>query len=110
VAPTLHRGARGDLVVWAQQHLLAAAQPVTVNGRYDSATVRAVRSYQLASFLPATGVLDVATWQSLLARPAAKVRWRASASRVSAAAADRRTGPPTAWLPARAREIPPKQH
>jgi hypothetical protein len=111
VAPALRRGSRGDLVVWAQQHLLAAGQTVRVNGSYDRRTVRAVRAYQLASVLPVTGVLDVATWQSLLARPPAKVRWRAAAAgSVSAAGVRGRTGPPSAWLPARAREIPPKQH
>jgi hypothetical protein len=100
VAPTLERGARGDVVVWAQQHLLAAAQDVVVNGRFDTRTVRAVKAYQLASALPETGVLDAATWQSLLARPPAKVRWDARGRAV----------PATAKLPARAKEIPPKPH
>jgi hypothetical protein len=108
VAPTLARGARGDLVVWAQQHLLAAAQKVRVNGRFDAPTKRAVRAYQLASFLPVTGTLDPLTWQSLLAVPPAKVRWRVRGG-VSAAGLGR-TGPPTARLRARAREIPPKPH
>jgi peptidoglycan hydrolase-like protein with peptidoglycan-binding domain len=106
VTPTLRRGARGDVVVWAQQHLLAAAQPVRVNGRYDSRTVRAVRAYQLAATLPVTGELDAPTWQSLLALPPAKVRWQAGRSTASTA----RTGPPSARLRARAREIPSQPH
>jgi peptidoglycan hydrolase-like protein with peptidoglycan-binding domain len=112
VAPILRRKSRGDLVVWAQQHLLAAGERVSVNGVYDTRTVRAVKAYQRASALPATGVLDATTWQSLLALPPAKVRWRfaAGGTTASAAAAGRRTGPASAWLPARAREIPPKQH
>jgi hypothetical protein len=106
VAPTLRRGARGDMVIWAQQHLLAAAEDVRVNGRFDTRTVRAVKAYQLASALRSTGQLDAPTWQSLLARPPAKVRWRAGTS----VADGGRTGPPTAKLHARLREIPPKQH
>jgi hypothetical protein len=106
VAPTLKRGARGDVVVWAQQHLLAAAQDVSVNGRFDTRTVRAVRAYQLVAAVPVTGQLDAITWQSLLARAPAKVRWRTGVAAASAG----RTGPPTARLRARAREIPPKQH
>jgi hypothetical protein len=97
-APTLKKGARGDVVIWAQQHLLAADQAVKVNGRYDSRTVKAVRAYQLASALPETGVLDTATWQSLLAREPATMRW------------DRKGKPPTAKLKPLLREIPPKTH
>jgi hypothetical protein len=111
VAPILRRGSRGDLVVWAQEHLLAAGEKVSVNGVYDTRTVRAVRAYQRGSALPVTGVLDAITWQTLLATPPQKPNWHYSTGgTASAAAADRRTGPASAWLPARAREIPPKQH
>ena len=65
--PTLARHARGDLVVWAQQHLISAGQPVTVNGVFDSATVRAVMSVQTAAGVPATGAIDPSTWAALLA-------------------------------------------
>ncbi|MEA2458913.1 MAG: hypothetical protein QOC95_1885 [Thermoleophilaceae bacterium] len=106
VAPTLKRGARGDMVVWAQQHLLAAGQTVAVTGKFDGPTKTAVRRYQLASFLPVTGALDVATWQSLLARPPAKVRWRAGKNSAGVV----HTGPPSARLRPRAREIPAKPH
>jgi hypothetical protein len=103
VAPTLKRGAKGDLIVWAQQHLLAAGQPVSVNGSFDVTTKRAVRAYQLASALPVTGMLDVLTWQSLLAREPAAVQWRSGS----------RSGlpvPTSAKLRPRMREIPPKPH
>ena len=103
VAPTLARGARGDVVVWAQQHLLAAGQPVTVNGRFDRATARAVRAYQLAAALPETGALDPATWQSLLAVAPAKVRWRSGGRAVAEA-------PASAALRPRMKEIPAKPH
>jgi hypothetical protein len=103
VAPTLRRGASGDMVVWAQEHLLAAGQTVKVNGSFDTATKRAVRAYQLASALPETGVLDVSTWQSLLARAPTPVRW-SSGSRAG------RPVPASAKLRPRLREIPPKPH
>ncbi len=106
VAPTLKRGAKGDVVVWAQQHLLGAAQKVRVTGKFDSATKRAVRRFQLASFLPVSGQLDVATWQALLARPPAKVRWRTG----SKSAGLVHTGPASSRLRPRAKEIPAKPH
>jgi hypothetical protein len=65
--PTLARHARGDLVVWAQQHLVSAGQPVTVTGVFDSATVRGVTAVQSAAGLPVTGAIDPATWNVLLA-------------------------------------------
>jgi hypothetical protein len=73
---TLKRGARGDLVVWAQQHLLSAGKRVPVNGVLDLRTRSAVRAVQRAKGLPVTGALDPATWRVLLANPPAKVRWR----------------------------------
>jgi hypothetical protein len=103
VAPTLKRGAKGDMIVWAQQHLLAANQPVTVNGRFDVTTKRAIRAYQLASALPVTGVLDTPTWQALLALEPVAVRWRTGASAG-------RPVPASAKLRPRMREIPPKPH
>jgi hypothetical protein len=94
-APTLARGTRGDLVVWVQQHLLAAGQPVRVNGVYDARTIKAVRSVQAVGKLPASGAVDPGTWQLLLSRPAAKVSWRHGLS----AAAAGPNGPRSASLP-----------
>jgi hypothetical protein len=110
VAPTLRSGSRGDLVVWAQQHLIAARRKgVRVNGLYDARTVNAVRSFQRFVGLRVNGVLDASTWHLLLARRPVKASWRTAA--VSAAKpVVGRTGPPSAWLPAKANEIPPKPH
>jgi hypothetical protein len=104
-APTLKRNAKGDVVVWAQQHLLAAVpeQPVAVNGRFDAATKRAVRAFQAASALPVTGVLDAPTWQLLLLREPVAVRW-SSGSRAG------RPVPASAKLLPRMKEIPAKPH
>ena len=40
--PTIAKGAKGDLVVWAQEHLNGAGQTITVNGRYQAAMTAAV--------------------------------------------------------------------
>src|SRR5207247_455903 len=55
--PTIVRGARGDVVVSAQERLVSAAQIVKVNGVYGSTTEQAVRNLQAASGLPVTGEL-----------------------------------------------------
>jgi hypothetical protein len=112
VAPTLTKGARGDRVVWAQQHLRAVGESVKVNGVFDTRTKTAVKSYQETSLLPVTGALDPLTWQSLLARPPAKVRWSKSRRGVTAARAGVAVLPPprSARLPARENEIEAKRH
>ena len=48
VAPTLRRGARGDMVVWVQQHLLSAKQKVSVDGVFGAKMQKAVRNYRVA--------------------------------------------------------------
>lgn len=75
---TLSRGMKGDLVIWAQQHLNGAAHPITVNGRYDAAMVAAVSAYQAAMGLAQTGEIDTLTWEALLRSPAAVVDWAAT--------------------------------
>jgi hypothetical protein len=102
-APTVKRGARGDVVVWAQQHLLATGQKVTVNGRFDVTTKRAILTFQKALGLPVTGMLDTATWQALLQLEPVPVRWRSGAKAG-------RPVPVSAKLRPKMREIPTKPH
>jgi hypothetical protein len=60
-------GAKGDPVIWAQEHLAGAGYPVAVNGTYDAATQQAVEQFQAAHTLPANGgVIDTPTWNALL--------------------------------------------
>jgi Putative peptidoglycan binding domain len=77
--PVLEPGAAGDLVVWAQQHLVSGGLlDAAVSGRYGRLTERAVRAFQTTAALPATGTIDAATWRQLLARAdPAPVAWRA---------------------------------
>jgi hypothetical protein len=84
--PGLRRGSRGDLVVWAQQHLRAAGQSVPVDGVFGSSTKAAVVAFQAQRGMEAGGGIGAGTWNALLQVAPAKVAWRRnrSASRASA--------------------------
>ncbi len=106
--PTLRRGARGDFIVWAQQHLLAAGyKKQKLTGRFGRGTLRSVRSFQKREELPITGALDRATWSLLLQYEPAKVSYRRSGG-ASAASAGSYPTPSSAKLPAKRYEIPGK--
>jgi hypothetical protein len=64
--PTIKVGFRGDYVVWAKDHLRALGYTPTTDSRFDTTTVAAVKAFQTDNGLPATGVLDNATWTALL--------------------------------------------
>jgi hypothetical protein len=95
--PTLKRGSRGDVVVWAQEHLVSAGQLVSPDGLYRPAMEQAVRDFQTARALPVTGQLDAATWTALLQYPPAVPDW-AKVARVSSASGQGRNGPRSARL------------
>jgi hypothetical protein len=105
---TLARGARGDLVVWAQEHLVRAGEPLTINGSFDPATVSAVEAFQSAHALSPSGVVDPLTWAALLRYPPARVKWVRYRHHLTATMA--RAGfmpvPASASLRAKAYEIP----
>jgi hypothetical protein len=116
-------GSRGDLVVWAQQHLQGAGYAVTIDGAFGPGTGRTVRAYQAAKGLPQTGVIDDATWPVLLRETPAQPNWAARASRKAKAARAHGAraavrgaraalpkgpnGPASASMPATRYEIPP---
>jgi hypothetical protein len=112
--PTLRRGARGDLVVWAQQHLVSAGFPVKVDGGLGTNTRAALLRFQAAKGVPQTGMVDASTWPALLHYAATAVAWGrkagSSARTAGAATAGSASRPASASIPARAREIPPKVH
>jgi hypothetical protein len=108
--PTLARGSKGDFIVWAQEHLVAAGyKKQKLTGRFGSGTLHSVRSFQRANGLEVTGVLDQPTWAALLQRPPAKVRWRSSGG-ATAAAAGTYPEPSSARLPAKRYEIHAGKH
>jgi hypothetical protein len=110
--PTLRRGSSGDLVVWAQQHLLTAGYAITVDGRFGTSTQKAVASFKAARGMPATAVVDGPAWTALLRLAPAPVAWsqRRGAARAASARGGRASAPLSASQPARRREIPAKSH
>lgn len=73
--PALARRDKGDQVIWLQQHLASERAEVKVDGIFGATTETALREFQAARGLPATGVTDAATWQALLALPVTAVDW-----------------------------------
>jgi hypothetical protein len=106
---TLGLHASGDVVVWAQEHLVSAGQRIAIDGAFGPATQAAVESFQVAENLPATGLIDQSTWQALLRFAPASVHWTLIGKRTTATVAG---GPRTlpvpksASLPAKRDEIP----
>jgi Putative peptidoglycan binding domain len=66
VAPTLHAGADGDEIDWAQELLNAAGAHLPVGGFLGAQTTRALARFQARHRLHANGVLGSATWKALL--------------------------------------------
>jgi hypothetical protein len=108
--PVLRRGSRGDLVVWAQQHLMAAGSPnLPATGIFGRRTYRAVRKFQSKRGVRADGVLGRRTWRSLLRVTPTRVHWsqrRGRVARLTSASASAASAPLSASLPAR-NEIDP---
>ena len=105
VHPLLKRGAKGDMVVWVQEHLIAAGADLPVTGIFGRQTARATREFKEAHGLPANGIVDTETWDALLAYTPYRMRWSAARARPGARAAPA-SRPGSAALPARAYEIP----
>ena len=110
---TVGRGAQGDLVVWAQEHLVSAGQRVSIDGAFGPKTAAAVRRFQAADGLQQTGAVGPLTWHALLHYAAVHVTWTRRGAHVSAR--DSLAGgndallpvPASAALPAKRYEIPP---
>jgi hypothetical protein len=110
IQPLLTRGSKGDMVVWAQEHLNAVGAELPVNGIYGKLTVRAVKAFQEARGLTVDGQVGTTTWNALLALAPERVRWSAARRARPLAAASRvepAHRPLSASLPARGYEIPP---
>jgi hypothetical protein len=110
--PVLKRGSKGDLVVWAQMHLIGAGQKqLPVTGIFGKLTYRAVRAFQVANGLTADGVIGSKTWRKLLQVTPYRPNWAGRARHASArmrsagvSSAEPRA-PLSASLPARADEL-----
>ncbi|MDX6649752.1 MAG: hypothetical protein QOJ97_1703 [Solirubrobacteraceae bacterium] len=118
VYPLLRMRAKGDFVVWAQQHLYSAGYKLPLDGVFGAGTRNAVLDFQRQRGLAMNGSLDDPTWRILLRLRPVAVRWRKVGTRTNATPASApRAGrgavaaaePRSASLPARGREIPPKR-
>jgi putative peptidoglycan binding protein len=102
--PLLKIGAKGDLVVWAQERLVTAGQQIEVNGIFNRTMRRAVRAFQEAHGLPGDGQLGNETWVQLMNYTPTAVNWAATASTASSLASGPLLGaapkPLSATLPA----------
>jgi hypothetical protein len=110
--PVLKRGSRGDLVVWAQEHLAAAIDPsLPVTGVFGKQTTSAVRDFQLSRGLPAYGAIETTTWDALLSVEPVRPRWAARRARAAGGARASRVvaagRPLSASLPPKSYEIDP---
>jgi hypothetical protein len=112
--PILRRGSEGDLVVWAQEHLLSAGESLPVTGVFGRVTGAAVRAFQEGAGLPVDGVIGSATWKALLRYQPVRWLWagrRAKRHAGGASSSTSRAIPPSrplsASLPAKAYEINP---
>lgn len=109
--------ARGDLVVWIQEHLVSAGEPDAVDGSFGPATLAAVEAFQAAHGLVPDGLVGPETWTALLRYPPAPITWVRHGRRTVAANALTTAGagraaplrlqvPRSAALHARRYEIP----
>jgi Putative peptidoglycan binding domain len=73
--PTLHAGADGDEIVWAQELLNAAGARLPVGGFFGAQTAHALVAFQGRHHLRANGILGPSTWRALLRLHARQPSW-----------------------------------
>jgi hypothetical protein len=73
-------GTQGDMVVWAQEHLITAGYPIGVSGDFGYHTLLQVENFQTAHGLTPDGVIGPETWQALLRYKPAYILWADGAS------------------------------
>jgi hypothetical protein len=106
----IKKGWQGDLVIWAQEHLISAGYKIGVDGGFGNNTLKAVLAFQAAHGLTADGVVGPATWQALLRYRPVRIVWGYKAhsrrATVASAGAPRITPvPKSAYRPAKRDEI-----
>jgi Putative peptidoglycan binding domain len=71
----ISKGYKGDLAVWAQEHLISAGYRIGVDGGFGPQTQAAVMAFQSAHGLTRDGIVGPATWHALLRYPPARILW-----------------------------------
>jgi Putative peptidoglycan binding domain len=77
-SPLLSQGAKGDQVLWLQEHLASAIPGQLTTGIFDSSTATNLEQFQTAHGIPASGQTDPSTWAALLALTPVAVDWTES--------------------------------
>jgi hypothetical protein len=91
VMASIGKGAKGDLVVWAQEHLLSAGYTLGVDGGFGRATKGAVLQFQAAHGLTTDGIIGPQTWGALLRYRTPNISWQPSGTFRRAAVASAAT-------------------
>jgi Putative peptidoglycan binding domain len=73
--PELASGAKGDQVLWLQEHLASAIPTQETTGVFGAQTTSNLRAFQAAHAIAVSGRAEAATWAALLALPAVAVDW-----------------------------------
>jgi Putative peptidoglycan binding domain len=105
--PDLSKGDKGDLVVWAQEHLRGAGAHLAVDGAFGKKTRRAVKHFQRRHGLHVDGKIGPHTWRRLLKVKPDMVDWSRKQHHHSSKLAPAHAEPRSAGLPAIGYEIPP---
>jgi peptidoglycan hydrolase-like protein with peptidoglycan-binding domain len=84
-APLLKEKAKGDQVLWMQEHLATAVPAQQITGIFDAATAANLKEFQSAHGLPATGETDASTWGDLLALAPVAVEWTGNTAKAARA-------------------------
>ena len=79
--PELGKGAKGDQVLWLQEHLASAYPTQETTGTFGTQTTEDLTAFQTAHGLPANGIATPSTWVALLGLPPVAVNWTATAAR-----------------------------
>jgi hypothetical protein len=77
-SPLLREGARGDQVLWLQEHLASAVPTQPTNGVFEATTAADLAQFQSAHGIPASGQSDPSTWAAVLSLPPLAVHWTGS--------------------------------
>jgi hypothetical protein len=116
VMVSIGKGAVGDLVVWAQEHLISAGYRLGVDGGFGPTTRSAVQDFQTAHGLTPDGIIGPQTWGVLLRYRPPAIRFMARAAfrhgRLARSAGERTGGalvepvPKSASRPEKRDELP----
>lgn len=102
--PTLGKGSKGDLVLWAQQHLSAAGYETPETGYFRNRTAADVSAFRASKGLGPGTSIDPATWHELLKFTPDTSAWLGRHAKPASISAERE--PASASLPAKRYEIP----